>query len=370
MHMPGHKRRALHAPELPWQLDITEIAGFDDLHAPVGILREGQERAAKRWGSDAAYFLINGSTCGILAGIYASVSPGDRVLLARGHHRSIDHAVELLGLRPVYIDPPHLVGGVIGSVPPEAVMAALEAHPDIRLAVITSPTYEGVLSDIGAIADILHRRDVPLLVDEAHGAHLGLSAHFPPGAVSQGADLVVQSLHKALPSLTQTALLHCTDGAAKDSFIGRSSPTALGTSRERVLHERLRHALNIFQTSSPSYPLLASIDSCVAYLEREGEAPFAAWRARLDTFREDVKGLRHLRLLDGAIDPSKLTILCGGAGLTGPELMVCLRDEHGIELEKAEDGYAVAMTGLASTDADFRRLQKALNAVDKSVEIR
>jgi len=262
----------------------------------------------------------------------------------------MDHAVELLGLRPVYIDPPLLDGGVTGPVTPEAVAEALDAYPDIRLAAITSPTYEGVLSDIGAIAAVLHQRDMPLLVDEAHGAHLGLSAHFPWGAVSQGADLVVQSLHKTLPSLTQTALLH---------RVGK-----------RVSHERLQHALDVFQTSSPSYPLLASIDSCVAFLEREGEPHFAAWRARLDAFREAAKRLKHLRLLTGEIDPGKLTILCDGTNMTGPELMACLREAHGIELEMARDGYAVAMTGLASGDEDFHRLQTALEAVDKKLAFR
>jgi len=326
-------------------LDTTEIAGFDDLHAPEGILLEAQARAAALWGSDRAYFLINGSTAGLLAGIYATVSPGDRVLLVRGHHRAIDHAVELLGLRPVYIDPPQLTGGAFDSVPPEAVEAALETHPDMRLVVLTSPTYEGVLSDIGAIAEIAHGRDIPLFVDEAHGAHLGLSQHFPESAISQGADLVVQSLHKTLPSLTQTAILH-----------------RIGA---RVDHARIQHALDIFQTSSPSYLLMASIDSCVALMADKGAELLAAWRSRLDHFRAEATGLTRLRLLNGSIDPSKITILTAGVSLSGAALMERLRRDHRIELEMARENYAVAMTGLGSTDADFKRLLDALYAVDK-----
>ena len=360
-HMPGHKQRALHCPDLPWHLDITEIAGFDDLHAPAGILRDAQARAARLWGSDGAYFLVNGSTAGILAGIYATVSHGDRVLLTRGHHRAIDHAVELLQLRPVYIDPPKLPGGMFGSVPSEAVTRALAAHPNIRLAVITSPTYEGVLSDIGAISEILHRQNVPLLVDEAHGAHLGLGSHFPPSAVHMGADLVVQSLHKTLPSLTQTAILH-----------------RVGA---RVDHARLQHALDVFQTSSPSYLLLASIDNCVGLMQARGGELLAAWRGRLDGFYREMAGLQRLKLFDVdehgrqvaaptkavyAHDPGKLTILTGGAGLTGAQLMEVLRMEHGIELEMPWPDYAVAMTGLCSTDEDFARLRDAFYAVDKA----
>ncbi|MCL2569221.1 MAG: aminotransferase class I/II-fold pyridoxal phosphate-dependent enzyme [Oscillospiraceae bacterium] len=355
--MPGHKRRAAHSPLLPWQLDITEIDGFDDLHAPDGILRDAQMRAARLWGSDEAYFLINGSSGGILAGVYASVSPGDRILLARNCHKSVYHAVELMGLHPVYLEPAIVAGaGIAGSVTAEAVARALEAYPDIRLVVLTSPTYEGVLSDVGAIAAVLHNRDIPLFVDEAHGAHLGLSSHFPPSAVHQGADLVVQSLHKTLPSLTQTAVLH--------------------RAGERVSPARLRHALGVFQSTSPSYPLLASMDGCVTYLEEQGEGLFDAWRQRLDRFYEEMRDLRHLKLLRRELDshhiythdPGKLVILCGGTSLTGTALMDALRAEFGIELEMALDGYAIAMTSPQSTDGECARLGEALRRQDSIAE--
>ena len=352
MHMPGHKRWADFAADLPWHLDITEIEGFDNLHAPTGLLRDAQDRAARLWGSDAAFFLVNGSTSGLLAGIYAAVQPGEKVLVARNCHKAVYHAIELLGLLPVYLEPPILAEtGVCGSISPELVTAAVEEHPDIRLVVIVSPTYEGILSDVGTITQILHARGIPLLVDEAHGAHLGLSEHFPAGAVSVGADIVVQSLHKTLPSLTQTALLHL-NGVL-------------------VSRERMQHALAVFQSSSPSYVLLASIDACVAELAVRGKALLADWRGRLDRFYQTA-GLNKLSLLaEGqdaahifAHDPSKIVILCEGTDRSGTELMDVLRRDFDIELEMALDAYAIAMTGLGSTDEDFDRLREALREID------
>jgi len=352
MHMPGHKQQSSFAIDLPWCLDITEVDGFDNLHAPEGILLLAQERAARLWGSKATFFLVNGSTAGILAGIYALVRPGEKILIGRNCHKSVYHGIELLGLSPVYLDPPIVAGtGICGSISPESVEDALQAHPDIRLALITSPTYEGVISDVRGIAEALHARGIPLMVDEAHGAHLGLSDHFPAGAVSMGADVVVQSLHKTLPSLTQTAVLHI--------------------SGELVSRERMQHALAVFQSSSPSYVLLASIEACVTELLERGESLLAEWRRRLDRFYRDA-GLEKLSLLgkrqDAARifdrDPSKVVILCEDTDQNGLDLMDDLREEHGIELEMALDGYAIAMTGLNSADADLDRLGAALRGID------
>lgn len=357
MHMPGHKRRALHGPDLPWHLDISEIGDFDNLHAPEGIFLEAEERAARLWGSGAAHLLINGSTGGLLAGIYTLTRPGDVILMARNCHKAVYHAVELFGLSPVYLDPPTVAGtGIPGSVSPAEVGRIVAARPDIRLVVLTSPTYEGVLSDVGAIGAVLRGHGIPLFVDEAHGAHLGLSAHFPPSAISQGADLVQQSIHKTLPSLTQTAILHLRAGV--------------------IPPERMRHALGLFQSTSPSYPLLASIDGCVALMRDRGEELLGAWRARLEAFYQTMGELRHLRLLTGdtdsrhiyAHDPGKLTIITEGTPLSGRCLLAAMREQFGIELEMAQDGYALAMTSLANTEAHFTRLGYALRQIDGRCE--
>lgn len=356
MHMPGHKRAASLAPYLDTlgaAYDVTEIDGLDDLHDADGILKDAMDRAAALWGSDRAFFLINGSTCGLLAGLYSLTAYGDEVLIARNCHKAVYHAVELRGLIPHYLVPPVDPGfGIHGSVSPADVAAALDAHPGVKLCVLTSPTYEGVLSDIASIARICHARGVPLLVDEAHGAHLGLTPDFPASAVSQDADIVIQSVHKTLPSLTQTAIAHA------------KAPYA----------DALARALGIFQTSSPSYLLMASIDGCVELLTREREDLFAAWKARLDAFRARMKALRVLRLLpDGAAaplffdrEPSKLVISCAGSQITGSELADRLR-MHNIECEMVSASYVIAMTGVGDTDESMEALAAALQEIDASL---
>jgi len=356
MHMPGHKRREALAPYLQTLgagLDITEIDGFDDLHDADSLLCEAMNRAASLWGSQRAFFLINGSTCGLLAGIYSLTCPGDEILIARNCHKAVYHACELRGLTVHYLQPSiDPLFGIHASLSPSEVDAQLRAHPGVKLCVLTSPSYEGVLSDVGTIARICHDHGVMLLVDEAHGAHLGLTGDFPASAVSQGADIVIRSVHKTLPSLTQTALAHTTDACAP----------------------AFARALGIFETSSPSYLLMASIDSCVELLTREKATLFAAWRTRLDAFRSRMESLRVLRLLPDsdtrgqffALDPSKLVISCADSTITGPALMERLRKSN-IECEMCSASYVIAMTGLGDTDETLGALAEALLEIDASL---
>lgn len=353
MHMPGHKRNPL-APYLQGlgaRLDLTEIDGFDDLHCPQGILREAQARAAALWGADESYFLVNGSSGGLLAAVYAATRPGDQILLARNSHKSLFHAVELRGLVPRFLTPPLLPGlSCPGSLSPEAAAAALDRFPGVKLAVVTSPTYEGVLSDVAGIAQACHRRGIPLLVDEAHGAHLGLGGGFPEGAVKAGADLVVQSLHKTLPSLTQTAILH--------------------RNGDLVDPQRLRHALAVFQTSSPSYLLMASLDGCVSLLKERPEL-LENWRRSLDSFYESAGSLRQIALLPqnlpGVFDRDPGKLLLSAPEVPGPMISAALRERFQIELEMAAPGYALAMTGPGDTPASLNRLLSALRELDGSL---
>lgn len=355
-HMPGHQRRSLHSPALPWALDITEIDGFDDLHDPEGVLAESMDRAARLWGAQGSRYLVNGSSGGILAALHAALPRGSCVLVARNCHKSVYHALELMDLTPVFLQPPpDPAFGVAGSLTPAAVAAALDANPGVRALVFPSPTYDGVLSDVAGLCRLCHGRDVAVLVDEAHGAHLGFSP-FPSGAVAAGADVVIQSLHKTLPSLTQTAILHW-QGMLVDP-------------------DRLARSLGIFQTSSPSYPLMASMDGCVRLLEREKDVLFPAWANHLADFDEKIKALQRLRVLchggDRAEnhpaffghDPSKLVISTRGTGLTGPALMERLRWDFGLELEMAAADYVTAMTGLGVTGERLEALAAALLAVD------
>lgn len=356
MHMPGHKRRSM-GGGLPWGLDITEIDGFDNLHDAQGVLKDGMDRAARLYGSRRAFFLVGGSTCGILAGICAATRPGDTVLLPRGCHKSVYHALELRGLKPVYLTVPMDDGfGVAGSLRPETVASALEAHPEAKLVIVTSPTYEGVVSDVAAITALAHQAGVPVLVDEAHGAHLGLAPWLPAGAVAAGADLVIQSAHKTLPSLTQTALAH---------WNSRMVPA-----------EEFARQLAIFQTSSPSYLLMGALDHCCALLEEQGAALWEAYRQTLAGFDRRTVALRHLRILCHgadtagrhpgffAFDPGKIVISTRGTNLTGPGLMDLLRHKFHIELEMALADYALAMTSLCDTAGTLGRLAEALLEID------
>ena len=358
MHMPGHKRKGELAPYLQ-QLcagcDLTEINNMDDLYAPTGILKECQQRAQELWHSSNSYFLVNGSTCGILAGIRACTGCGDRILVDRNCHKSVYNAIELCKLSPVYILPQMLEDvPVYADIDTNEVKKTLEINNDIKLIVLTSPTYEGVISDIKAIADLAHSYGIPVLVDEAHGAHLNLSAYFTGGAVAAGADVVVQSLHKTLPSLTQTAVLHLNS--------------------QLVSPKNIQRQIAVFQTSSPSYLLMSSIDSCVDLLSNN-PGLFENWYNNLEYFKKLIKPLKHLSVLNYTgrcaklygFDKSKIVISTAGTSISGKKLMDILRSEYNIELEMCCGDYAIAMTGIADSKNDFAHLANALLSIDKAV---
>ena len=209
-HMPGHKRnRASSADDFLFERDITEISGFDNLHHAEGILKEAQEYAAQIYGTKKCFFSVNGSTAALLAAVSASVNKGGKILVARNCHKAVYHALYLRELQPVYIYPhedPKL--GINGGISPGRVEMYLAENPDIQAVLITSPTYDGIVSDVARIAEIAHRYGVPLIVDEAHGAHFRFSDYFPVSAAQLGADVVINSVHKTLPCLTQTGVIH------------------------------------------------------------------------------------------------------------------------------------------------------------------
>ncbi len=360
MHMPGHKRNTeLCRPMNPYSIDITEIKGFDNLHQPEEILLTLSERISRLYGARSSYPLVNGSTAGILAGISAAVHPGDKVLIARNCHKSVYHGVILRGLKPVYCYPQNIEEfALYGGILPENIEEALITHPDIKLVVITSPTYEGVVSDISEIAGIAHKYGAYLLVDEAHGAHFGFHQGFPQSAVRLGADLIIQSLHKTLPSLTQTAVLHC---------------------NAEELNTRIRKYLAIYQSSSPSYVLMAGIDQCIQLLEERAEDLFELYYNRLMKLYQEMGELSQLHLLgkdrigqNGVydLDPSKLAISVRGTGMNGHDLHQLLQQDYHIMLEMDAVDYVLAMTSIGDTEEGFGRMKEALRSIDQGIENR
>lgn len=339
-HTPGHKRNGDMFPNLPLEKDITEIEGADDLHFPTGIIKAAMEDAAAIWGAKRSVFLVNGSSCGLLAGLGTLCRRGDKVLVARNCHRSVFHGIELLGLRPVYLLPEYLEGlGFYGAISTDTVKAALDTRRDIRAVVITSPTYEGIISDMPAICTLCHSRGVKVLADGAHGAHLDLSPYFTGGGVAAGADITVQSLHKTMPALTQTAILH--------------------VGSDDVDMDRLMHKLRVFESSSPSYILMQSAEHSVEMARNEEN--FKRWADLIKAFEEKISGLKNIRLClrDRQHDPSKLVF----TGVNGVKLGAFLR-RYGIEPEMTAATHLIAMTGMGNCAEDYDALAEALKMAD------
>lgn len=352
-HMPGHKR-ALEFGN-PYAIDITEIDGFDNLHHPVGVLREEQEKAAQLYGSRKAYYLVNGSTCGILAAVSAAVPRGRRILAARNCHKAVYNSIYLRQLSSQYLYPADTRWGIQGQITPEQVKAKLRQCPDIAAVFITSPTYDGVVSDVAGIAEAAHEHGVPLIVDEAHGAHFGFHRAFPENATRLGADAVIMSVHKTLPAFTQTALLHlCSD---------------------RIDHAQVERFLGIYETSSPSYVLMSGIARSLRLVEENGQELFEKYIDMLNDFRESAADLKKLRVLGAedfspreayAFDPGKILIETNG-WISGQHLQDALLQRFDLQMEMASGNYVTAMTSVMDRQEGFVRLSEALHELDSEL---
>ena len=356
-HMPGHKRNLdLMDGTSPYRIDITEIDGFDDLHHAEGILKEAQERAAEVYHADETHFLVNGSTVGILSAILGTTEKGDSILVARNCHKSVYHAIYLNELDPVYLYPKFDTElGLSTEIDAADVQKALEEHPGIRAVMIVSPTYDGVVSDIEKIAEIVHEAGCLLIVDEAHGAHFGFDPYFPKSANMYGADLVINSLHKTLPALTQTALLH--------------------VNGERVNRRKVKRYLDMLQTSSPSYILMASIDACIHLLEQtqmQKCSIFKEYAAHIDNLREELKKLKYLKIIrtenTDRYDRSKFVISVKHAPISSHELYERLLRDYHLQMEMLAGTYVLAMTTLGDTQEGLDRLRDALLAIDAELD--
>lgn len=357
MHMPGHKRNTEMMQMVnPYALDITEIEGFDNLHQAEGLLKQLSERIANLYGAKRSFPLINGSTVGILAGISAATHRGDKVLLARNCHKAVYHGVMLQGLIPIYYYPQQVDGIPInGGINAREIEDMLIKNKDITLVVITSPTYEGIVSDIKAISEAVHRQGALLLVDEAHGAHFGFHSFFPKSAVGLGADIVIQSLHKTLPAFTQTAVLH---------------------SNQKELDKKIEKYLAIYQSSSPSYLLMAGMDRCISILEEQAKELFVYYSALLQEFYRAVEGLKYLKIMKPNLigkydiydmDLSKVVISVQNTAYSGHQLQTILHEKYHIVMEMETPEYVLGMTSICDTREGLTRLSEALLEIDREM---
>ncbi len=327
-HMPGHKR-AFKRASIPYNIDITEVDGFDNLHDMQGVLKETKDLFKELYGAFDCFLLVNGSTCGILAGIYSLSRENKNILIARNCHKSVYNASEILGLSTYYVMPKSREFGILGEIDPKDVEREINEH-NIGLVVITSPTYDGVISDISSIYEICKKCGAYLFVDCAHGAHFTDS--------NPECDICVMSLHKTLPSLTQTALLNINSSRVDAGIV--------------------RHALSIFETSSPSYVLLASIDECARFMLDNKDA-FSLLYRRLDDFYYKTKKLKNI-VVTHFDDMSKIII----AANDGKKLKALLKKEK-IEVEMATKNYVLAMATICDTKKTLNALFSALLKIDK-----
>ncbi len=370
-HMPGHKRQnyldGLEADSL-WEgifkLDYTEARDLDDMHKPKQFIKDSLFDISDVYGTYKSYMLVNGSTSGILSAIFAVTKPGDNVLVARNCHKSVYNAVELRGLNASYITPSYIEGtDILDAIDADKIYMMLNDKKTegkkIAAVVITSPTYEGIISDIEQIAAIVHEYGSILIVDEAQGAHFEYTSQYT-SAMRLGADIVIESLHKTMPSLTQTSLLHLTNSK---------------------LEKRVEKYMSIFQTSSPSYIFMQSMEKAIYYGECNRKQ-FDLYMDFLDTFRKRLDSLKHIILLKPSTDFDKgklvltikkdtyITIDGRVLPFTGALLEEILADCYGQVAEMASLNYTILMTSVFDKEKAYNNLYYALCDIDSKLFIK
>jgi arginine decarboxylase len=358
--MPGHKHTGIGTPRLrqSWgealfHSDLSEMSGIDYLEAPTNSLVEAQAMAAEAFGADWSYFLVNGSSVGNHAALLSAVRPGDKVILPRASHRSVFAALLLAGAEPVYVQPEfHPATGLPLATPARGIADAIQRRPDAAAVHITSPTYYGFCSDVRAIAQSAHEANLPLLVDEAHGAHFCFHAALPEPALKAGADLAVQSIHKTAGSLYQSSVLHLRQG--------------------RLRRETMEHVLGLLQSSSPSSLLLASLDEARSTLATGGRALLDACIELAEDARRRINAIPGLRCYGpeligqggvAAYDSTKLLIGVDGLDLSGYQAADWLATARSIEVEFADNRHLLCAVTLADSAGDLATLLEAVQTL-------
>ncbi|MBE3578398.1 MAG: aminotransferase class I/II-fold pyridoxal phosphate-dependent enzyme [Caldanaerobacter subterraneus] len=358
-HMPGHKQGRVLPKEYIENLakiDLTEVPGLDNLHNPDGPILEAEKLAAKAFGSKQAFFLVNGSTGGIYAAMYAVLNPTDKVLVMRNSHKSVYNGVVLTQSIPVYLLPEiDYENGIAMGIDVEKLEEVLQKERDVKAVVVTHPNYYGFCSDIEKIVDIVHKYGKILIVDEAHGAHFPFSNNLPKTSIKAGADIVVHSLHKTLTSFTQTSILHLNS--------------------DRVDVDRLKYSLSLFQSTSPSYILMSSIDMAREYMEKEGKKRLEEVIQLALYVRREIDKMEGIRCLGEDIvgrygivdfDVTKLTISVKNLGIEGPEAEDFLRRECNIQVEMSDVYNILAMVTVGDDEKRVKMLLEGLKKLSKN----
>lgn len=356
-HMPGHKRGAGAGKSFarlmktdPFSLDLTEVPGLDDLHNPCGPIKEAQAAAARLFGAEQTFFLVNGTSGGIHAAIMSVCRPNDIILLPRDVHRSVIGACILSGARPEYL-PVRVSEEFLIPLPPttQEVKAALGKYEKVKAMLQVYPSYYGLAGNLKKIADLAHFHKIPLIVDEAHGAHFAFSNRLPAPALRQGADISVQSTHKTLGALTQASMLHINSRLISGAEVFRQ--------------------LKIMQSTSPSYLLMASLDSVVGQMESTGKIIMEQTVDHAIRVRREIMRIPGLRCLDETVaanedgfayDPTKLYISSKDIGLTGYQAARILRKKYKIQVELSDLYNVLCMLSYGNTANDSGFLVRAL----------
>ena len=361
-HMPGHKGPEIfkrygygHVLDKLVDIDITEITGTDNLFQAEGIIKGVQDKYQKLYEVKRSYLQINGTSGGILASVLASVSPGGKLIMARNCHKSVFNALTLGNISPVYVRPElDEQHGIMGAIDPDDIKTALSDNPDAEAVILPSPNYYGVCSDIEKISKIVHDAGKILIVDQAHGAHLkffhrfGLGENMPKAAEDCGADLVLNSIHKTLASLTQSALLNLNSDRAN----------------RYILEDKLQ----VIESTSPSYILMSFLEINAMILEDHGHEALKEWRDNLDYFYHESKSIDHLKVMDGkfgseaSFDRTKINLSLGDLGIDGAQFEQYLM-EYDIFTELHTGDLLMFMTGIGTSRSDMNRALTAIKEI-------
>ena len=351
-HMPGHKKGAIYKMlgyedilENLYKLDTTEIPGTDNLHLPEECIKESLKRASEVFKSDKTFYLVNGSTCGIEAAIMASANPKEKIILNRDCHQSAINSCIIGDIDPIYVNPSiNKDSNTLSGVSFNDVKRVIDSNLDAKAVFLTYPTYFGDVFDLKSICSYAHEKGMTVIIDEAHGAHLGLSEKLPETALSQGADIVIQSTHKTLPSFTQSSMIHIKGN--------------------RIDINKLTNMLRITESSSPSYLLMASLDIAVDIYEKNGFDLMDKLLSNIDEFKSELYKLKNIKV-DESKDYTKIFLNTKKLGITGHELENILRENYNIQVELSNYYGVLLIATIGNTEDEFLKLKNALFEIDK-----